>query len=128
MADRPAAVSYTHLDVYKRQVLDGSVITSARVNYNQMTAAAEVSMTMNSTGAARWEVITEQNIGKQIAIVMDGSVYSYPNVQNKISGGNSQITGRFTQAEMCIRDSHCCCNRRYYALFGNGWEFLLYGY
>ena len=43
-------------------------------------------MTMNSAGAARWEVITEQNIGKQIAIVMDGSVYSYPNVQNKISG------------------------------------------
>lgn len=83
----------------KGAVLDGSVITSARVNYNQMTAAAEVSMTMNSTGAARWEVITEQNIGKQIAIVMDGSVYSYPNVQNKISGGNSQITGRFTQAE-----------------------------
>ncbi|NLX40608.1 MAG: protein translocase subunit SecDF [Bacteroidales bacterium] len=83
----------------KGAVLDGSVITSARVNYNQMTAAAEVSMTMNSAGAARWEVITEQNIGKQIAIVMDGSVYSYPNVQNKISGGNSQITGRFTQAE-----------------------------
>jgi len=83
----------------KGAVLDGSVITSARVNYNQMTAAAEVSMTMNSTGAARWEVITEQNIGKQIAIVMDGSVYSYPNVQNKITGGNSQITGRFTQAE-----------------------------
>ncbi|MBP6947656.1 MAG: protein translocase subunit SecDF [Bacteroidales bacterium] len=83
----------------KGAVLDGSVITSARVNYNQMTAAAEVSMTMNSSGAARWEVITEQNIGKQIAIVMDGSVYSYPNVQNKITGGNSQITGRFTQAE-----------------------------
>jgi SecD/SecF fusion protein len=83
----------------KGAVLDGSVITSARVNYNQMTAAAEVSMTMNSSGAARWEVITEQNIGKQIAIVMDGSVYSYPNVQNKISGGNSQITGHFTQSE-----------------------------
>jgi SecD/SecF fusion protein len=83
----------------KGAVLDGSVITSARVNYNQMTAAAEVSMTMNSAGSARWEVITEQNIGKQIAIVMDGSVYSYPNVQNKISGGNSQITGKFTQAE-----------------------------
>jgi len=56
-------------------------------------------MTMNSAGSARWEVITEQNIGRQIAIVMDGSVYSYPNVQNKISGGNSQITGNFTQAE-----------------------------
>lgn len=83
----------------KGAVLDGGVITSARVNYNQMNSAAEVSMTMNSTGAAKWEVITEQSIGRQIAIVMDGSVYSYPNVQNKISGGSSQITGNFTQEE-----------------------------
>ena len=83
----------------KGAVLDGGVITSARVNYNQISGAAEVSMTMNSTGAARWEVITEQNIGHQIAIVMDGQVYSYPNVQGKISGGSSQITGNFTQAE-----------------------------
>jgi len=83
----------------KGAVLDGGVITSARVNYNQMSGNAEVSMTMNSTGAAKWEVITEQNIGHQIAIVMDGQVYSYPNVQNKISGGSSQITGNFTQAE-----------------------------
>ena len=83
----------------KGAVLDGGVITSARVNYNQMSGNAEVSMTMNSTGAAKWEVITEQNVGHQIAIVMDGQVYSYPNVQNKISGGSSQITGNFTQAE-----------------------------
>jgi len=83
----------------KGPVLDGGVITTANVNYSQMTGAAEVSMTMNGTGAAKWEVITEQNIGKQIAIVMDGQVYSYPNVQNKISGGSSQITGHFTQAE-----------------------------
>ena len=83
----------------KGAVLDGGVITSARVNYNQINGAAEVSMTMNGTGAAKWEVITEQNIGRQIAIVMDDQVYSYPNVQNKISGGSSQITGHFTQAE-----------------------------
>ena len=83
----------------KGAVLDGGVITSARVNYNQISGSAEVSMTMNSTGSARWEVITEQSIGRQIAIVMDGSVYSYPNVQNKISGGSSQITGNFTQEE-----------------------------
>ena len=83
----------------KGAVLDGGVITSAHVNYNQINGAAEVSMTMNGTGAAKWEVITEQNIGHQIAIVMDGQVYSYPNVQNKISGGSSQITGHFTQAE-----------------------------
>lgn len=85
--------------VGKGAVLDGGVVTSARVNYNQMSGAAEVSMTMNRKGAADWEVITEQNIGKQIAIVMDGSVYSYPNVQNKISGGSSSITGNFSQEE-----------------------------
>ena len=83
----------------KGAVLDGGVITSARVNYSQISGAAEVGMTMNTTGSARWEVITEQNIGKQIAIVMDGLVYSYPNVQNKISGGSSQITGNFTPEE-----------------------------
>ena len=83
----------------KGAVLDGGVITSARVNYNQINGSAEVSMTMNSTGASRWEVITEQSIGTQIAIVMDGSVYSYPNVKDKISGGSSQISGDFTQAE-----------------------------
>ena len=83
----------------KGPVLDGGVITSARVNYSQISGAAEVSMTMNSTGSARWEVITEQNVGKQIAIVMDDLVYSYPNVQTKISGGSSQITGNFTPEE-----------------------------
>ncbi|MBQ3659947.1 MAG: protein translocase subunit SecD [Bacteroidales bacterium] len=83
----------------KGAALDGGVITSARVNYSQISGAAEVSMTMNTTGSSRWEVITEQNIGKQIAIVMDGLVYSYPNVQNKISGGSSQITGNFTREE-----------------------------
>ena len=83
----------------KGAALDGSVVTSARVNFDQITNAAEVSMNMNSVGAARWSVITEQNINHQIAIVMDGQVYSYPNVQAKISGGSSQITGNFTQAE-----------------------------
>lgn len=102
--------SYTSNDQYyelvalksnagKGAVLDGGVITSARVNYSQISGAAEVSMTMNTTGSARWEVITEQNIGKQIAVVMDGLVYSYPTVQNKISGGSSQITGNFSTEE-----------------------------
>ena len=102
--------SYTTSDQYyelvalksnagKGAVLDGGVITSARVNYSQISGAAEVSMTMNTAGSARWEVITEQNIGKQIAVVMDGLVYSYPTVQNKISGGSSQITGNFTAEE-----------------------------
>lgn len=83
----------------KGSVLDGTVITNASVYYNNMTGAPEVDMTMNSEGAARWKTITGQNIGHQIAIVMDGTVYSYPNVQSEIAGGRSQITGDFTQEE-----------------------------
>ena len=85
--------------VGKGPALDGKYISSASVNYNQMTGAPEVSMAMNSKGAIEWENITGENVGRQIAIVMDGQVYSYPNVQNKISGGNSSISGNFTQAE-----------------------------
>ena len=85
--------------VGKGPALDGKYISSANVNYNQMTGAPEVSMTMNSKGAIEWENITGENVGRQIAIVMDGQVYSYPNVQNKISGGNSSISGNFTQTD-----------------------------
>ena len=85
--------------VGKGPALDGKYISSATVNYNQMTGAPEVSMTMNSKGAIEWENITGENVGRQIAIVMDGQVYSFPNVQNKISGGNSSISGGFTQQE-----------------------------
>jgi len=83
----------------KGAVLDGSVITNASVYYDNMTGAPEVDMSMNSEGAAKWKTITGQNIGHQIAIVMDGMVYSYPNVQTEIAGGRSQITGNFTQEE-----------------------------
>ncbi|MBO4536019.1 MAG: protein translocase subunit SecDF, partial [Bacteroidales bacterium] len=85
--------------VGKGPALDGKYISAASVNYNQMTGAPEVSMSMNSKGAIEWENITGENVGRQIAIVMDGQVYSYPNVQGKIAGGNSSISGHFTQQE-----------------------------
>ncbi len=85
--------------VGKGPALDGKYIASANVNYNQMTGAPEVNMTMNSKGAIEWENITGENVGRQIAIVMDGQVYSYPNVQGKIAGGSSVISGHFTQQE-----------------------------
>jgi SecD/SecF fusion protein len=85
--------------VGKGPALDGKYISSASVAYNNMTGAPEVSMSMNSKGAIEWENITGENVGRQIAIVMDGQVYSYPNVQNKISGGNSSISGHFTQTD-----------------------------
>lgn len=58
-----------------------------------------VSITMTRKGSKEWEVLTEENIGRQIAIVLDGQVYSYPNVNEKIKGGVSTITGKFTSKQ-----------------------------
>ncbi len=79
--------------------LDGSVITEAREQYSQQGATAEVSMAMNAEGAQEWARLTGENINKSIAIVLDGYVYSAPNVLTKIEGGSSQITGNFTIQE-----------------------------
>ncbi|MBQ7448723.1 MAG: protein translocase subunit SecDF [Paludibacteraceae bacterium] len=82
-----------------RASLEGDVITDARADFSQTSAYANVSMSMNAEGAKAWARITKDNIGKSIAIVLDGYVYSYPTVQNEITGGNSQITGNFTVEE-----------------------------
>ncbi len=82
-----------------RPSLEGDVITDARADFGQTSAYANVSMTMNAEGARDWQRITRDNIGKSIAIVLDGYVYSFPTVQNEIAGGSSQITGNFTVEE-----------------------------
>ncbi len=79
--------------------LDGSVVTSATEQYAQRGATAEVSMTMNAEGTQEWGKMTGENIGKCIAIVLDGYVYSAPRVNTKIDKGQSQITGDFTIQE-----------------------------
>jgi len=80
--------------------LDGSAVTDARVDYdNRRGGEPGVSMTMNAEGANIWARITKENIGKQVAIVLDGTVYSYPTVQSEITGGSSSITGHFTVEE-----------------------------
>ena len=99
-----AAESYYQLVALKSQTngrpsLEGDVITDARADFGQTSAYANVSMTMNAEGARDWQRITRDNIGKSIAIVLDGYVYSFPTVQNEIAGGNSQITGNFTVEE-----------------------------
>ena len=77
--------------------LDGGVVTDAHVDYDQRRGGNPgVSMTMNAEGANVWARLTKENIGRQIAIVLDGTVYSYPNVQTEITGGSSSITGSFT--------------------------------
>ncbi|MBR5328361.1 MAG: protein translocase subunit SecDF [Paludibacteraceae bacterium] len=82
-----------------RPSLEGEVITNARADFGQTSAYANVSMTMNNEGARKWQRITRDNIGKSIAIVLDGYAYSFPTVQNEIAGGSSQITGNFTVEE-----------------------------
>ncbi|MDR1517481.1 MAG: protein translocase subunit SecDF [Dysgonamonadaceae bacterium] len=78
--------------------LDGDVVTSARADQSQQ-GGWEVSMGMNSSGASRWATITGAEVGKAIAIVLDGYVYSAPNVNDRIEGGRSSITGHFTSDE-----------------------------
>ena len=81
--------------------MTGEVISEASVNFDQTTNQPRVSMNMNAEGARRWARITGANIGKPIAIVLDGYVYSYPNVETKISNGRSSISGlgSVTEAE-----------------------------
>lgn len=73
--------------------MTGDVIEEASVQFDPTTNVPEVSMNMNSEGARQWSRITGANINKPIAIVLDGYVYSYPNVISKISSGRSSITG-----------------------------------
>ena len=77
--------------------LDGGVVTDAHVDYDQRRGGYPgVSMTMNAEGANVWARLTKENIGRQVAIVLDGTVYSYPTVQSEITGGSSSITGHFS--------------------------------
>ncbi|CDA57955.1 protein-export membrane protein SecD/protein-export membrane protein SecF [Prevotella sp. CAG:604] len=79
-----------------RAPLEGDVITYAKDEFEPTTGAPCVSMKMNTEGARRWAQMTKANVGKAIAIVLDGVVYSAPRVNGEIDGGSSQITGNFT--------------------------------
>jgi len=79
--------------VRKTPELTGGVITEAKATFGSQGVQPEVTMSMNSEGTSKWARITGANIGKRIAIVLDGAVYSAPVVQSKIPGGNSVING-----------------------------------
>ena len=78
-----------------RAPLEGDVVTDAKDDFDQH-GRPQVSMTMNSEGAREWAALTKANVGKAIAIVLDGVVYSAPRVDREISGGQSVISGNFT--------------------------------
>ncbi|MDD2631519.1 MAG: protein translocase subunit SecDF [Bacteroidales bacterium] len=78
--------------------LGGDVIVDARQNFDQNNRVV-VDMAMNSEGARQWKRLTGENINRQIAIVLDGYVYSAPNVNDEIPNGRSQISGNFEVPE-----------------------------
>ena len=73
--------------------LGGETITDARVDFDQFTNVPEVTMTMNSEGSRTWARLTGANVGRNVAIVLDNVVYSYPVVEQRITGGRSNISG-----------------------------------
>jgi SecD/SecF fusion protein len=83
-----------------KAALSGDIITDARKDYDQRQGGVPlISMSMNSEAAQKWKTITGNNKGRCVAVVMDNMVYSAPRVNAEISGGQSQITGNFTDAE-----------------------------
>lgn len=82
-----------------RPPLSGDVITGARPSTGLTGSEVKVDFTMNAEGAKTWQRMTRENIGRCIAVVLDGYVRSYPRVQNEITGGSTEITGDFTIEE-----------------------------
>lgn len=90
---------YMLLGVRDKVELKGETITNSAVEFDQFTNAPKVTMAMNAEGTATWSRLTGANVGKQVAVVMDNVVYSYPNIQNKIDGGRTEITGLDSREE-----------------------------
>jgi len=82
-----------------RAPLSGDVITGARPSSGVTGSEVKVDFTMNAEGAKTWARMTRENIGRCIAVVLDGYVRSYPRVENEITGGSTEITGDFTLDE-----------------------------
>jgi preprotein translocase subunit SecD len=89
---------YYLLGIRENEEMSGEVITDARVAFTKMNQP-KVTMSMNSTGARKWARLTGANVGNNVAIVMDGVVYSNATIQSRISGGNTEITGLQSRAE-----------------------------
>ena len=82
-----------------KPALEGDVVVNAREQTDPTSGEWEVSMSMNAEGSQKWALVTKENIGRQIAIVLDDYVYSAPVVNSEIRGGSSSISGHFSQEE-----------------------------
>lgn len=84
----------------KQTLMTGDLLTEAKVNIDQRYNEPYVSMTFNAAGAKLFEEITAANVKKRLAIILDNTVYSAPVIQERIGGGNAQISGRFSMDEV----------------------------
>jgi len=84
--------------VYSKTLLTGDRLKEAKVGIDQYNKP-DVSISFDGKGAEIFDRITAENVGKQLAIILDGVVHSAPRIQDRISGGNAQITGNFTHDE-----------------------------
>jgi preprotein translocase subunit SecD len=85
--------------VKKQTLLTGDFLTEARVNIDQRYNEPYVGISFDATGAKLFEQVTANNIKKRLAIILDNNVYSAPVIQDRIAGGNAQITGSFTMED-----------------------------
>jgi preprotein translocase subunit SecD len=85
--------------IKKRTLLTGDALTNARVGFDNEFNEPYVSMTFNKSGARRFARITEANVKKKLAIVLDGTVYSAPVIRERIGDGRAQISGQFSEEE-----------------------------
>jgi len=85
--------------IKKEVLLTGDSLSDARVAFDSQYNEPYVSLNFDSAGARIFERITTQNVGKRLAIVLDGKVHSAPQIREAITGGKAQITGRFTYEE-----------------------------
>lgn len=86
--------------IKKQTLMTGDLLTEAKVNIDQRYNEPYVSMTFNAAGAKLFEEITAANVKKRLAIILDNTVYSAPVIQERIGGGNAQISGRFSMEEV----------------------------
>ncbi len=93
------AVRKTPILLKKQAALTGDLLSEAKVNIDSRFNEPYVSLSFNDAGAELFEEVTGANVKKRLAIILDNVVYSAPVIQEKISGGNAQITGHFSMEE-----------------------------
>jgi preprotein translocase subunit SecD len=85
--------------IERRTLMTGEVIADARVRPATQIEGPYVELTLNNRGARLFEELTGANVGRQLAIVLDGTVYSAPVIRERIGGGRASITGDFDVKE-----------------------------